>query len=73
MINGNDQNYLKLDVFASSNTRQVEFFKQIRNPPAGQGNFGSIPLGPPGEERFAGGKRADRIVWPKSIRIPGGF
>jgi len=28
MINGNDQNYLKLDVFASSNTRQVEFLNK---------------------------------------------
>jgi arabinan endo-1,5-alpha-L-arabinosidase len=52
MIYGGDQSYLKLDVFASSNTRQVEFFKQIRNPPAGQGNFGSIPLGPPGEDTW---------------------
>ena len=49
MIYGSDQSYLKLDVFASSNTRQIEFFKQINNAPAGQANYGSIPLGPPAD------------------------
>jgi hypothetical protein len=52
MIYGNDQSYLKLDVFANSDTRQIEFFKQISNPPAGQGNYGSIPLGPPGDDTW---------------------
>ena len=49
MIYRSDQSYLKLDVFANSNTRQIEFFKQIENPPAGQANYGSIPLGPPAD------------------------
>ena len=60
MIYGNDQSYLKLGVFASSNTRQVECFRQIRNPPAGQANYGSIPLGPPGD--YAWMRRAMRTV-----------
>lgn len=52
MIYGDDQSYLKLHVFANSNTRQVEFFKQISNSLAGQGNYGSIPLGPPGDSTW---------------------
>jgi arabinan endo-1,5-alpha-L-arabinosidase len=52
VIYGDDQNNIKLNVFADYNTRQVEFGKQAGPVPQGYPTYGSGLVGPPGADTW---------------------
>jgi arabinan endo-1,5-alpha-L-arabinosidase len=47
LIYGDDNNYIRLDMFSNSDTRQIEFIKQYMPPASGYPTWGSTNLGPP--------------------------
>jgi len=47
LIYGDDSDYIRLDMFSNSDTRQIEFIKQETPPASGYPTWGATNLGPP--------------------------